>query len=57
MGSMLTRPSTKKKITIHIKKAVIRDNKIYLIGKDEMAEIFVDKIVNDKQNDSISVSL
>jgi hypothetical protein len=45
MGSMFTKPSDKKTFIIHIKKAVIKNNVIYMIDKDYMATVVPEKLV------------
>lgn len=53
MGLLNSKPASKKNLTIHIKKAVIKDNHIYLFDKDNIAQVIVEELVKIKKKDSI----
>ncbi len=54
MGLSNSKPASKKNLTIHIKKAVVKDNHIYLFDKHNIAKVIVDNIIRIKNQKSSS---
>lgn len=53
MGLSNSKPASKKNLTIYIKKAVVKDNHIYLFDKDNIAQVIVEELVKIKKKESI----
>ncbi len=54
MGLSNSKTNPKKNLTIHIKKAVVKDNHIYLFDKHNIAKVIVDNIIRIKNQKSSS---
>ncbi len=53
MGASNSKTNPKKNLTIHIKKAVVKDNHIYLFDKDNIAQVIVEELIKIKKKESI----
>ena len=54
MGLSNSKPASKKNLTIYIKKAVVKDNHIYLFDKDnKMAKIIIEESIKHIPTDKI----